>query len=109
MHPFHTTLIVSSQLVYLCTHTDVPLTPEDTDALRKLLLEEGIDQVLEESDFYVVQQQLRDGGHLELAANLRTRLDRGMYTLTQCVYCSNALIISCIGRYYLTPPPCSDL
>ncbi len=53
-----------------------PLTEEDSDALEKLLIDNNIN-VLRLLRFEQIQQLLRDEGHRDLAANLRTQLDEG--------------------------------
>ncbi len=56
-----------------------PLTEEDSDALEKLLVDNKIKvpPALRLLRFEQIQQLLRDEGHRDLAANLRTQLDEG--------------------------------
>ncbi len=56
-----------------------PLTEEDSDALEKLLIDNKINvpPALRLLRFEQIQQLLRDEGHRDLAANLRTQLDEG--------------------------------
>ncbi len=56
-----------------------PLTEEDSDALEKLLIDNNINvpPALRLLRFEQIQQLLRDEGHRDLAANLRTQLDEG--------------------------------
>ncbi len=56
-----------------------PLTEEDSDALEKLLIDNKINvpPALRLLRFAQIQQLLRDEGHRDLAANLRTQLDEG--------------------------------
>ncbi len=55
------------------------MTDEDSDALKKLLLDNKIKvpPALRLLKFEQIQQLLRDKGHSDLAANLRTQLDEG--------------------------------
>ena len=57
----------------------IALTDEDSDALEKLLLDNKIKvpPALGLLRFEQIQQLLRDKGHRDLAANLRTQLDEG--------------------------------
>ncbi|XP_064386915.1 uncharacterized protein LOC135335371 isoform X2 [Halichondria panicea] len=57
--------------------TGTALTDEDSDALKKLLLDNKIKvpPALRLLKFEQIQQLLRDKGHSDLAANLRTQLD----------------------------------
>ena len=73
--------------VHVCCHYDnclvvfagTPLTEEDSDALEKLLIDNNINvpPALRLLRFEQIQQLLRDEGHRDLAANLRTQLDEG--------------------------------
>ena len=67
---------VSTSLVVF---SGTPLTEEDSDALEKLLIDNKIEvpPALRLLRFEQIQQLLRDKGHGDLAANLRTQLDEG--------------------------------
>ncbi len=66
-------------LVILVVFAGTPLTDEDSDALEKLLIDNKINvpPALRLLRFEQIQQLLRDEGHRDLAANLRTQLDEG--------------------------------
>ncbi len=66
-------------LTSLVVFAGTSLTEEDSDALEKLLIDNKITvpPALRLLRFEQIQQLLRDKGHGDLAANLRTQLDEG--------------------------------
>ncbi len=70
-------------VIVSCMHVSTSLvvfsgTPlEDSDALEKLLIDNKIEVPPGLLRFEQIQQLLRDEGHRDLAANLRTQLDEG--------------------------------
>ncbi len=60
----------------LVVFTGTPLTEEDSDALKKLLLDKNI-ALTDERTYEAVVHHLHELGQGELAANLRANLDKG--------------------------------
>ena len=56
---------------------DIPLSKEDSDALQKLLHSNNINLTPTPLTIEQAKQQLQDRGFLELASQLRTKLDEG--------------------------------
>ena len=61
----------------LHVHVGTPLSEEDSDALERLLQKAKVKLSPSQLTFERVQQLLLEGGHKDLATNLRAELDKG--------------------------------
>ena len=85
-----------------------PLSQEDADALRVVLLDNGVKPgevslVDSQSTFEKVQQLLTEIGRKELATNIRANISKGKVHMTGCIKALDAVHAGIYNQFLLCP------